>query len=308
MLIEVSTIEFKNKFASDSNPFISEQFIELNKNKVDKVVRLIEDKPKVSIGLIAGIKDGVFNAPFSAPFGGFHFRKHSIYISEIELFINNLLIYARKQEVKCIHLTLPPTIYQGSIDAKVVNTLIRLGFKMNLPDITNWIELKRFNEKFTHQNSRECYNQAAKNNLIFKYIENIDEKRTAFELIRQNRMRFGRPIHMDFDDIIRTGELWPVDFFCVTNSEGKILSSGIFYQFPMRIVYAVFWGDNEIGRQLHAMDFLIFNLVSQYKSEGFEYIDLGISTQSGHPNEGLLRFKETHECTSSLRFSFTCIL
>ena len=304
MLIEVSAKEFKHRFDSDPHPFISEKFINLNKEKVDKVVRLVENKQKVSIGLIAGIKNNMLQVPFSAPFGGFHYRNESIYINKIEKFIENLLVYSKKQGIKEISLTLPPPIYQQSFNAKLVNTLIRIGFEMALPDITNWIELKYFNGKFSHRNSREYYQQAIRNNLSFSLLDGLDEKKSAFELICQNRIGFGRPIYMNFDDIIRTGELWPVDFFSVNNSDGKMLASGIFYQFPKKIAFAVFWGDNEIGRPLRAMDFLVFNLLDYYKSSGFEYIDLGKSTESGIPNEGLLRFKETHECFSSLRHSF----
>ena len=84
MLVEVSAKEFKNRFNSDPHPFISEQFIELNKKKVDKIVRLVENEQKVSIGLIAGIKNNILESPFSAPFGGFHYRNESIYINKIE--------------------------------------------------------------------------------------------------------------------------------------------------------------------------------------------------------------------------------
>ena len=305
MLIEVSAKEFKHRFDLDPNPFISEKFIELNKEKADKIVRLVENKQKVSIGLVAGIKDNMLKVPFSAPFGGFHYRNESIYINTIEEFIEHLLVYAKKQGIKEISLTLPPSLYQQSFNAKLVNILIRMGFEMALPDITNWIELKYFNGKFSHRNSREYYQQAIRNNLTFSLLDDNKEKRLAFELIYQNRVRFGRPIYMNLNDIIRIGELWQVDFFGVNNSDGKMLAAGIFYQFPKKIAFAVFWGDNETGRPLRAMDFLTFNLLSYYKSSGFEYIDLGKSTESGIPNEGLLRFKETHESVSSLRFSFT---
>ena len=305
MLIEVSAKEFKHRFGTDPHPFISEQFSEFNKWKADKIVRLIEDTQKVSIGLIAGIKDGILKSPFSAPFGGFHYQNESIYINKIEEFIENLLVYSKKQEIKEIYLILPPSIYQQSFNAKVVNLLIRQGFEMALPEITNWIELRHFNGRFSHRSSREYYQQAVKNHLLFSALTEHEEKIIAFDIICENRKRFGRPIHMSFDDIIHMGEMWPVDFFCVKDSEGEMLASGIFYQFPRQISYAVFWGDTEKGRPLRAMDFLIYNLLSYYKSAGFEYIDLGISTESGMPNEGLLRFKETHESTSSLRYSFT---
>ena len=52
------------------------------------------------------------------------------------------------------------------------------------------------------------------------------------------------------------------------------------------------------------MDYLILNLFMHYKEAGFKFMDLGISTEDGIPNEGLLRFKESHEAVSSLRYRF----
>lgn len=305
MLIDISAKEFKHRLNSDPHPFISEQFMELNKGKVDKIVRLVENTEKVSIGLIAGIKDGVLDTAFSSPFGGFHYRNENMYISKIEEFLEQLKSYLKKNNIQKAILSLPPSIYQESFNAKIVNIFLRTGFTMELPEITSWIDLQKFNRQFSHRSSREYYNQAVKNNLNFKSLSDVHEKRAAFELIKQNRARFNRPIYMDFDDIMSTGELWPVDFFSVSNANGSILSSGIFYQFPGNIAYAVFWGDNEEGRPLRAMDYLLFHLIDHYKSGGFKFIDLGISTESGIPNEGLLRFKETHDARSSLRYGFS---
>lgn len=304
MLIEVSAKEFKHRFAADAHPFISEKFLTINIRKTNKIVRLIEDQSKVSIGLVAGIKNNVFDTSFSSPFGGFHYKNENLYISTIDEFLGLLITYFESTGITKAHLSLPPAIYQESINAKLVSAMLRNGFSMGLPEITSWIDLHQFEGKFSHRSSREYYNQAIKNKLLFKALSDIDEKEAAFDLIKKNRARFNRPIYMDFDDIMSTGELWPVDFFSVTNTAGTELASGIFYQFPGKIAYAVFWGDNENGRPLRAMDFLIYNLITHYKSTGFKYIDLGKSTESGVPNEGLLRFKETHESVSSLRFSF----
>jgi acetyltransferase-like isoleucine patch superfamily enzyme len=83
-----------------------------------------------------------------------------------------------------------------------------------------------------------------------------------------------------------------------------MVASAIYYRFNQEIAYDVFWGDNDMGRSLRAMDFLVMNLWNHYKSAGFEFIDLSISTESGIPNEDLLRFKETHECESSIQYTF----
>ncbi len=109
---------------------------------------------------------------------------------------------------------------------------------------------------------------------------------------------------MTLDDIIHTSKLWPVDFFKVMAADRTIVASAIFYRYHPEICYGVFWGDNEVGRPIRAMDFLTFKLWSHYKNLGYKFIDLGISTEAGLPNEGLLRFKESHEAFSSLRYKF----
>jgi hypothetical protein len=305
MLIEISPKQFKHLFPNDPHPFISEEFLILNKEKVDKIVRLVEDQPKVHIGLVAGIKDGIYKTSYSSPFGGFHYRRESIQVSTIEQFLEELIQYFKNNNIKKANLSLPPSLYQESFNAKIINAFIRLGFTMQLPEITSWIDLNNFNGRFSTKSSREFYNQAVRNKLQFNILSDIDAKRAAYDLVKQNRARYNRPIYMDFDNILSTGKLWPVDFFGVTSATGKVLSAMILYRFPNKIVYAVLSGDTEEGRKMRAVDFLFFKIIDHYKSEGFWYIDEGRSTESGMPNGGLLRFKEEHEAVSSLRFSFT---
>lgn len=305
MLIEVDKITYDRYFPVSPNPFISEPFIELNSGKTDKIVRLVEDVEEPVIGLTAGIKNEILRSPFSAPFGGFHFRKENIYISEIDRFTDSLQSYLVSAKLKGMELTLPPDIYHLSFNAKIINSLIRNGFRFLVPEITNWVDLQKFNESFSQKNSREYYRQAVRNNLVFNVTSDDDDKKEIYDLICQNRAKFGRPIFMTLEDILSTGNLWPVDFFKVNSSDHSIVASAIFYRSFQGICYAVFWGDNDAGRPLRAMDYLIFNLYSYYKNLGFKYLDLGISTESGSPNEGLLRFKESHEAISSLRYKFT---
>jgi hypothetical protein len=304
MLIEVNKITYDKYFPVSPNPYISGPFIELNSGKAEKIVRLIEDEEEPVIGIVAGIKDGILKSPFSAPFGGFHFRKENVYISEIERFTEALKAYLIAGKLKGMELILPPDIYHSSFNAKLINSLIRSGFRFLVPEITNWVDLQKFNDSFSQKNSREYYRQAVRNKLTFCITDNEDDKKEIYDLIYQNRKKFGRPIFMKLEDILATGNLWPADFFKINSDDQVIVASAIFYRSSPEICYAVFWGDNDAGRPLRAMDFLVFNLYSYYKKLGFKYLDLGISTESGSPNEGLLRFKESHEAISSLRYKF----
>jgi len=304
MLIEVNSNTYHEHFPADPHQFISRPFIELNSGKAERIVRLIDDSGKAVIGLVAGINNGELQSPFSAPFGGFHFLKENIYISEIDRFLAYLQEYVASQELKGVEIILPPDIYHSTFNAKTISSLIRRGFQLKTPEITNWVNLLQFKGAFSQKNSREYYRQAIRNGLFFDQITETKQKMEAYDLICQNRAKFDRHIFMTFKDIENTSTLWPVDFFKVSTNDNRIAASAIFYRNHSDICYAVFWGDNEEGRLLRAMDFLLLNLWNYYKNMGFKYVDLGISTEEGHPNEGLLRFKESHEAESSLRYKF----
>lgn len=304
MILNVDSEKFNYYFPNNPHQFISEAFINLNATKVDTIVHLVQNTDKVQIGLIAGIRDGVLMSPFSAPFGGFHFKNDKMYPDVIEDFMNELFEYANNENITQIKITLPPDIYSQTLNAKMVNVFIRLGLKMETPEITNWVDLNEFKGLFTHAASRTYYNQSVKNKLEFKKVESIDEMKLIYNLIVDNRARMGRSIFMTFNDLLETSKLFETDYFKVIKPDGELVAGAIFYRAHENISYAVFWGDALEGRPVRAMDFLIFNLWSFYKEQGFKFIDLGTSTEAGIPNEGLLRFKETHECYSSIKYTF----
>jgi len=304
MLIEVDSKTYFNRFSVSPHPYVSQKFVEINAHKVDKLIYILDAENNYSIALLGGVKDHKLLSPFSAPFGGFHFKKDNVYVSEIEGFINELVLFLKQRSFSAIELTLPPEIYHISFNAKLINTLIRCGFNMSLPEITNWIDLKRFKGSFENKSARKYINQALKNELQFSLLNDIVEQKSAFEIIRFNRAKFGRPLYMSFDDLLKVKELWPIDFFGVYNKSGVMLAGGVFYRGHSEIIQGIFWGDNELGRPLRAIDFLSLNIWNFYKELGYYAIDLGISTEKGIPNEGLIRFKESHDCYSSPRFSF----
>jgi hypothetical protein len=305
MLINVTRKSFRESFETDPHPFVSDGFIEVNKHKVDEVVRLIAEDEKVSMGLVGGIIDNTLRSPFSAPFGGFHFSHNQIHTGEIDRFMDLLKSYIVESGLKKVELKLPPDIYNLSTNAKTVNSLLRAGFLMSLPEITQWVDLEHFNGVYTNGSARTKYNQAVKNGLSFNAISDPEAMQSAYNLIRQNRIDFNRPIYMTYNQLDEVNKLWPVDFFQVTDKADKMVASAILYRGHAKIIQAIFWADNESGRSLRAMDFCLINLWNHYKKLGYNFIDIGISTENGIPNEGLIRFKETHEAYSSARFSFS---
>jgi hypothetical protein len=305
MLVNVTGKTYRESFETDPHPFISERFIETNKHKVDEVVRLVAEHEKVAMGLVGGIIENTLKSPISAPFGGFHFLSNQIYTGEIDRFTDLLKSYIVERGLKKVEIKLPPDIYNLSFNAKTVNSLLRGGFLMSIPEITQWVDLEHFAGVYSSGSARTKYNQAIKNGLSFSAISDSESKQCAYELIRQNRIDFNRPIYMTYDELEEVNKLWPVDYFQVADRADKMVASAILYRGHKKIIQAIFWADNESGRSLRAMDFCLINLWNHYKKLGYNFIDIGISTEYGIPNEGLIRFKETHEAFSSARFSFS---
>jgi len=304
MLVEVSKKEYRRFFPTDGNPFISEAFIELNEKKQDRVIRLIKEG-NYSMGLLVGLKDGIMRSPFSAPFGGFHYRNEKLTYNLVYEFLSSLKKYALKEQLKEISITLPPEPYQVNMNAKLVNAFIRLGFKMETPDLNNVVNLKDFNGKWVKSEIAQNCRKAIKNGLVWSKTTDIDEMKEAYDVIHNNRTGLGRKIHMTLEDILDVKEVLPVDFFIIRDVDEICVGAAVLYRGHEKIVQGVFMGGDLERRNLGVIDYMYLKLYNYYKEMGFDYLDMGTSSLQGDPNMGLLRFKEIHESETSLRYTFT---
>jgi hypothetical protein len=219
-------------------------------------------------------------------------------------FISHLKEYVLENDLQKVEITLPPDIYHHSVNTILINSFIRNGFIMTTPEITNWADLGQFNGTFKKREVMKNYRKAEINKLHFQKVNDEIMELEAFEIISENRKRLNRPMYLTFEDIIKTAKIIPIDIFLVKDGNNVNVGSALFYRGHTKIVHGTFWGDTESGRLLRTMDFLVLNLFNYYKNLGFNFIDLGISSVAGIPNYGLIRFKEAHDCISSLRFTF----
>ncbi len=304
MLKEVSSKIFRGHFSYSSNPYISDWFIELVKEKAYKIVYLMDDSDN-SIGLVTGVKDNVLLSPFSAPFGGFHYSHEYIMFDSIYNFVSGIQEYIINNNIKGINITLPPDIYQTNMNAKFVSAFIKADYKLNNPNLLNWIDISSFDGSWVYNKVLNRCRKALKNELKFKLAESLVEKEESYNLIKTNRNEQNRKIHMTLNDLLDVSQKTRVDFFQVRDKDDDIVGAGVLYRGSKEIIQAIFMGDNLNKRDLGAIDFLYMSIYNYYKDLGFKYIDFGTSSLEGDPNTGLLRFKEIHNCKTSLQYSFS---
>lgn len=305
MIIDIPNRIYWNHFTTNQNPYISEWFIEIVERKAERIVLLMNNADK-SIGLAAGIKDNIIYSPFSAPFGGFHYSHEHLMYDAILNFLNELKEYVVLNSLSGINITLPPDIYQTNMNAKLIHAFIKSGYVMNTPNIYNWIDLALFDGIWVYNKVSNRCRRAIKNGLSFHFLTETeeDEKTDAYNLIKQNRIGKGRKIHMSFEEVKEINSRIPVDFFIVKDKTTSTIGAGIIYRGNSNIAQAIFMGDDLDKRDLGTIDFLYMNIYNHYKNMSYKHIDFGISSFNGEPNMGLIRFKEIHNCNTSLQYSF----
>lgn len=303
MIISVTNKEYWSYFKSVSNPYITEWFLHLNKEKVDNILFLMNENDK-SIGLVAGVKDNMIYSPFSAPFGGFHYSHEHLMYDTIYSFIDKLKEYVEQCNLSGIKITLPPDIYQTNMNAKLIHTLINTGYSMSNPNILNWTNISTFDGKWVYNKVENRCRKAILNELSFHKAIDTHEIEEAYSLIRNNRIGKGRSISMSLDDIIAVGDNIPVDFFIIKDKNNDIIGASVVYRGSSDIAQAIFIADDLNKRDLGTIDFLYMNIYNHYKELNYKYIDFGTSSLNGEPNIGLMRFKEIHNCETSLQYSF----
>lgn len=304
MIIDIPNRIYWNHFTTNQNPYISEWFIEIVERKAERIVLLMNNADK-SIGLAAGIKDNIIYSPFSAPFGGFHYSHEHLMYDAILNFLNELKEYVVLNSLSGINITLPPDIYQTNMNAKFANAFIKSNYELSYPNLVNWVDLYSFDGKWVYNKVTNRCRKALSNGLIFKQAFNLIEKEECYNLIKKNRLGQGRQIHISFQDLLEINKNIDVDFLLIKDKEDIAIGAGILYRDRSDIIQAIFMGDDLNKRDLGAIDFLYLNIYNHYKQLGYKYIDFGTSSLNGEPNIGLLRFKEIHNCNTSLQYSFS---
>lgn len=306
-LIEVNKEEYFKIIGYSYIKFNSMQFNDANKDNADRVCYFLFRDSKYRLGLIAGIKNNVLLSPFSAPFGGFSFRKSEIKIKYIEKALTLLETWAESNAINKFQFTLPPLFYHDTFIAKEVNSFFTAKYDVNKIDLNFHFETSFLNddyEKNIWYSAKKSLNKSKNKNLIFKKCIDDSEKELAYFIIKINRNERGFPLRMKFYDILKTNEIIKKDFFLVYTEDNKPAAAAIVFQISDKIVQVVYWGDDPKYSHLSVMNFISYKIFQYYKKQEIKFVDIGPSTEDSIPNYGLCEFKESIGCKIFPKYTF----
>ena len=292
--------EFFTNFQQTSNVFLSKEHLDIHLDNNKNCIYLVNLKS--NLGIFLGIHGEKARNPYAAPFGGILSKDNRTDWTTINEFIQDLTAYLGSIGIKNLLLSLPAPFYASNSSTKIINSLVIGNFSIKVtPEINSHILLLNHDKLNYPKNIKEIIRKTSRHGLAISEVNDEAEKLTAYRIVEDNRASKSRAMSISYSHLRSLDAVCDTRFFIVKNSNSEPLASAITFKSADSVVYAQFWGDNLIGRDLNAMDFLCVSLVDKFKYEGWSIFDLGISTENGTPNSGLLRFKESHLFMSTLR-------
>lgn len=303
---EVSCEEYQNLFQSKII-FDSADFVELNKYKVEQVHYYVFFDKRRRFGLAVGEESGNFYIPFSAPFGIIEpIRKHWD-IRMLEDSIRLFDEYIKEKNIKRIRFILPPSFYEKKVVAAMQNILFRCDYRLLWQDLSYAFNLGTITEgNYTvglSQAARKNLRIAKESGLVIEKCETEKEKELSYNVIAINRKEKGYPLRMSWEQVSQTKKIISHDFFVVYKDKIAI-ASAIVFRVCNDVAQVIYWGNISKYNNYKSINYLAYELIKFYKKEGFDYLDIGPSSECGIPNYGLCDFKDSIGCELSVKYCF----
>ncbi|QNH78085.1 hypothetical protein GGD92_07430 [Pseudomonas protegens] len=303
-VIELSPEEYKKTVKAPFSVFDTVEFCQLNSAKVDSIKHLVFNNGKNRFGIIAGIKDGVLRAPFSAPYACFSEIGKNNKVASYSTIASSLLEYAKAQDLKKVRITFPPTVYDESHIARLYNSFYNAGFRISGCDLNFQYNLQCFGDDYEATidlKARQKLRSAVRSELSFQKTDDI---KTVYDVIRENRAAKNYPLWMTYENILETIKVIKADFFIVYSKAREPIASAMVYEVSSDKVQVIYWGNLPNTEDLKPMNFMAYHIFDYYSKKGKVFFDIGPSTEFSIPNFGLCDFKQAIGCATSSKLTF----
>lgn len=221
-----------------------------------------------------------------SPFGSIFRRKNAT--DEI-LFIRSVLDDLSRQKVGTVEIHHPSSIYDSFSDE---NSLIDNGFELSFEDINQHITLNSSWENSIHTMQKRKLESLKSDGFAFRKMGK-DEYKIAHKFLTISRQAQGLQINISWDQLNTLIEHLPETYDCFgVFREDKISALCISVNVTSEIAYYYLPATSPLFRDKSPMVMLIAGMVDYYRNMGFKYLDLGVSSFEGKPQETLKLFKE----------------
>lgn len=293
-LADVTADEYMRLFPAPSTAFGSAQFNILNTDKAEEIrfIAGFDAACRPLMGLVAGLRGGVWRIPFSAPMAALSWNR-DVSLATIADFLDHVKKSLHPHQLRIV---MPPAFIAPDMLTKINGTVINMASDVTI-DFNYHYDLNRVAdlEAYMKRNARKNFHRAQKENFIFEQASIA----RAYEVIRANRTSKGYYLAMTAAEVEATSRIIDIDAFVMTHGSNDV-AAAIVYRIAPGVAHVVYWGDTPGFEALRPMNILPCHIFKFYSDLGFNTVNIGTSSTDGVPNHGLCDFKESLGCTTSL--------
>ncbi|MEQ8904742.1 GNAT family N-acetyltransferase [Ekhidna sp.] len=221
-----------------------------------------------------------------SPFGSIFCKgaqKEAVY------FLGKIWQYLRSKGILKVIISHPAEFYSSFVPSQ---DLLKSGFSLSFRDVNQQIELTSDWEDRIHKMQQRKLQSLKADGFQFRKMKE-NELETAYKFLTVCRQAQGLQINISLEQLQTQNENLPskLECFGVFRDE-KISALCIAVNVTSDIAYYYLPATSPMFRNQSPMVLLIAGMVDYYREKDFKYLDLGVSSIQGKPQETLMKFKE----------------
>ncbi len=261
------------------------------------------------VGSLAGVaREGAFCSGWRAPFGGPDFVRDRESVAGIADLLEHAVATLEDEGFERVEIRTRPACY-SPIESQVHFVLMNLGFEVVRSELNFHIDLDRHAEPSAYvaalgDSARNMLRRTLDEPFRFRRAESDQDFAVAYGILAANRRAKGRPIRISLGYLERLRRVMPGMRMDLLEHAGAPCAAALRYRIRPGRELLVAWGDAHHALRRSPMNLLAYRIVEELIGEGVACLDLGIASEEGRANPGLVQFKRSLLARPSLRLDF----
>jgi len=256
---------------------------------------------------IAGVVDGTtwWNG-YSAPFGGIDVLAPSLPPSALGTCITAFLDHARAAGITHVRIGCKPA-YHSDREAQLESALLAHGFTVEHGEISQAIALERCDDiddylRSLKDSARCTVRHGLQRGFDWRRAEADADWADGYDVLERNKARRGARMRYPLSYVRALEAALPGRIrMQVLRHAGQAIAAALVYRIDAGTDYVAAWGDAGHDLKHSPMNLVAFRLVEDALAARLRLLDLGISSDAGRADDGLIAFKRHVGATSGLR-------
>ncbi len=249
-------------------------------------------------------KDGNGVSPCRAPFGSVQVASPLPFVA-LDVLLKSVNTFANREGLRKIRITSYPFCYAPDVSALLTACFTANGYAIATTDLNFHIPVTEAQlEARMHPSERRRLRKCLEAGLQF-IEEQEPDLAGIYQFVTSCRQRRGFPVTLHYADFEALFRDFPGNYrlFTVKDRESTAaLAVGV--RVSPDILYYFYPADDPAYKTYSPTVLLLHGMYAYAWSNGYSLLDLGIATDRGEPNEGLIRFKRNMGGEASLKLTF----